>query len=287
MGLQGPILAATDFSDESDAALRQGSALASALGTSFTACHVLPEAFRIRVLFPHHASVDRPIQRALEHKALDVLQNRLEGLVDTGHETSVLIESGTAHAGILAAADRVGAGVIVVGPGVTAQRLARAARGPLLVARPSPTGGAVLGATDFSDPAVPALRMAAAEATRRQVRLRLVHCLDADDRAMTASIAFPGATHIPLPAGLLQAMGAAARLRLREGLAAEQVSGDVLVLVGPPGRGIVDSARDVATGLVVVGARGRTGISRLTLGSVAEQVMAEAPCSVLVVPLAA
>ena len=39
--------------------------------------------------------------------------------------------------------------------------------------------------------------------------------------------------------------------------------------------------------LVVVGTHGRTGLVRLTLGSTAEQVLERAPCSVLVVRLAA
>jgi nucleotide-binding universal stress UspA family protein len=37
--------------------------------------------------------------------------------------------------------------------------------------------------------------------------------------------------------------------------------------------------------VIVVGTRGRSGLSRLALGSVAEAVMSSAPCSVLVVPL--
>ena len=41
----------------------------------------------------------------------------------------------------------------------------------------------------------------------------------------------------------------------------------------------------VATSLIVVGTRGRTGLARLALGSVAEAVINRAPCSVLVVPL--
>ena len=41
----------------------------------------------------------------------------------------------------------------------------------------------MLGATDFSDPALPAVKMAAAEARRRGVRFRLVHCLDIDEAA--------------------------------------------------------------------------------------------------------
>jgi nucleotide-binding universal stress UspA family protein len=37
--------------------------------------------------------------------------------------------------------------------------------------------------------------------------------------------------------------------------------------------------------VIVLGTHGRTGVERLLMGSVAEKVMREAPCSVLVVKL--
>jgi nucleotide-binding universal stress UspA family protein len=46
--------------------------------------------------------------------------------------------------------------------------------------------------------------------------------------------------------------------------------------------GIAQTARDVGADLVVVGSHGRTGVSRLMLGSVAAKVVAESPVPVLV-----
>ena len=37
--------------------------------------------------------------------------------------------------------------------------------------------------------------------------------------------------------------------------------------------------------MIVIGTHGRTGVDRLVMGSVAEKVMRDAPCSVLVVKL--
>ena len=48
-------------------------------------------------------------------------------------------------------------------------------------------------------------------------------------------------------------------------------------------RGIVDTAQDVHADLIVVGSHGRTGISRLMLGSVAAQVVTHSTVPVLVV----
>jgi nucleotide-binding universal stress UspA family protein len=54
---------------------------------------------------------------------------------------------------------------------------------------------------------------------------------------------------------------------------------------GDPASEIVRYAVDTGTDLIVMGTHGRTGLERLLMGSVAEKVMREAPCSVLVVKL--
>lgn len=46
--------------------------------------------------------------------------------------------------------------------------------------------------------------------------------------------------------------------------------------------GIVQSAHDQGTDLVVIGSHGRTGVTRLMLGSVAAKVVAQSPVPVLV-----
>jgi nucleotide-binding universal stress UspA family protein len=54
-------------------------------------------------------------------------------------------------------------------------------------------------------------------------------------------------------------------------------------LTGRPGTEIVDFAVDNNIDLIVMASHGRSGISRLLLGSIAEEVMRKAPCPVLVV----
>jgi nucleotide-binding universal stress UspA family protein len=58
-----------------------------------------------------------------------------------------------------------------------------------------------------------------------------------------------------------------------------------VLLEGDPAREIVRYSRDASMDLIVMGTHGRTGLERLLLGSVAERVMKEAVCSVLVVKL--
>jgi nucleotide-binding universal stress UspA family protein len=58
-----------------------------------------------------------------------------------------------------------------------------------------------------------------------------------------------------------------------------------VLLEGDPAAEIARYAADAGIDVIVIGTRGRTGVDRLVLGSVAERVMREAPCSVLVVKL--
>jgi nucleotide-binding universal stress UspA family protein len=56
-------------------------------------------------------------------------------------------------------------------------------------------------------------------------------------------------------------------------------------LEGDPATEIAQYAADSGTDVIVLGTHGRTGVERQLMGSVAEKVMREAPCSVLVVKL--
>ena len=53
---------------------------------------------------------------------------------------------------------------------------------------------------------------------------------------------------------------------------------------GTPHSFIVQEAKDKGIDLIVMGTHGRSGIKRVLLGSVAQNVIAHAPCPVLVVP---
>jgi len=54
------------------------------------------------------------------------------------------------------------------------------------------------------------------------------------------------------------------------------------VLFGDPGRAICNYAHDHGAELIVVPSHGRSGFTRLLLGSVAERIVRHAPCPVLV-----
>jgi len=54
---------------------------------------------------------------------------------------------------------------------------------------------------------------------------------------------------------------------------------------GDPREGIVHAAETERADLIVVGSHGRTGLSKLVMGSVASHVVTHAPCTVVVVKL--
>jgi nucleotide-binding universal stress UspA family protein len=123
-----------------------------------------------------------------------------------------------------------------------------------------PSGGEILVATDFSDNADAALDVAARYARALHTRLHLLHVFTAEALGVTVLL----------------------------GDAAARVGPDVPVIVaatgGDPVEEIIRYARRHPIDLIVVGTHGRTGVSRVLLGSVAERVVRAARCPVLVVP---
>lgn len=72
--------------------------------------------------------------------------------------------------------------------------------------------------------------------------------------------------------------------RTAAGLRAAGLQVETKVEVGNPAHQLVEAAVAWDADLIVLGTRGRTGLKRLLLGSVARAVLNHAPCSVLVVP---
>jgi len=65
-------------------------------------------------------------------------------------------------------------------------------------------------------------------------------------------------------------------------LAAAGLTPEIDVRHGDPAHEIIRAATDWEADLIVMGTRGRTGLERLLLGSVARKVLQHAPCSVLI-----
>jgi nucleotide-binding universal stress UspA family protein len=282
------VLVGTDLSPEADEALRQGQRLASSLDTRLLVCHVMPELLRVGVLFPQWRLAG-PDPERMRASAQQAVVRQIEAVLGDAHrEVEILLESGTPHAGLLAQAERTGAGTVVVAPGATATQVVRHADVPVLVARPAPDGGPVVAATDFSDPSMPALDAAEVEARRRGAPLLLVHAFDVALFTVGAPDAaapyLAGQSAIALEG--LDELRALAAARLEERLGQAGLAGRAIVVDGHAASAIVTVAETEKASLVVVGTHGRSGLARLALGSTATAVLEQAPCPVLVVRVA-
>jgi nucleotide-binding universal stress UspA family protein len=72
--------------------------------------------------------------------------------------------------------------------------------------------------------------------------------------------------------------------RLEASYARRKVKLRALLQVGTPYQAIVDAAKQFKADLIIMATRGRTGVSHLLLGSVAERVVRIAGCPVLTLP---
>ncbi len=133
----------------------------------------------------------------------------------------------------------------------------------------SPDGEVVVGIDGSSESGI-ALEWAAAEADRRDLPLRILHCVEAGER--------PGHSE--------RLLAQEARSLLDE--AHERMTGEYprLKVAGTlshdsPVEAVLSAAR--TAGLVVLGTRGRGGFKALLLGSVSLRVAAHTPCPLVVV----
>ncbi len=290
------ILLATDFSDASEEAQKQAHALAVRDHAVLGLCHVMPDTLGQAAQIPPWLVSQLPNTVEIGAKAREALERRATSLMTGGiAKVETFLDEGEAYAAIAKRAEAFGADLLVVGShgrtgirrvvlGSVAEKVVRHSPCTVLVVRPSPETGPVATSTDFSDAARPGLRAAADLAARRGVALRAIHVID---------LAWPGATPFAVDAvGLSAAMSDTEALKtakktLDEALAEATrgllVHAEGEILVGEPANLIVQRAEELGAQIIVVSTRGRTGLSRLLLGSVAERVARLAHSSVMAV----
>jgi nucleotide-binding universal stress UspA family protein len=292
------ILVAVDLSDESIAALKTARALADARGATLAVVHVLASVGDVQPFFPQSYGINATNLLELERLAGEALERRVAE-VEGCSDVERFVELGAPYAEIVRRAEAWNADLVVVGSrgrtgisramlGSVAEHVVRAAHCPVLVARPARGSGVVMAATDLSDPSLPAVARAAEEARLRGARLVVMHAMErslaaygAGAAALLGNVA-PSPTaedHEQMRSSLVTLLGDAMR---RFG-----AEGEALVLDGGAVASVVRAVEEQNADLLVVGSHGRTGLSRLLLGSVAEKLVRLADCSVLVVRKAA
>jgi len=288
----GPVLVATDLTEQSDEALRQADAWARRHQRALVVCHALPDQLGYHPLFPH-LGVDAIGQlHKLRAEAADTIAERVEQRTDRApDEFAVALSSGSPSTVILREAERREASIIVLAStskgeaaklllGTTADQVVRHASVPVLVTRSTPISGLVLAGSDLSDATLPAIEAAVAEAKTRRAALVAVHSLD---------ISHPALSAFNSPVNVDRSTLASVREACKQTLEAALQRFDAgsiataEVLDGPPARTLARRAEQGGADLIVVATHSRTTLRRLALGSVAARVVRRAWCSVLVI----
>jgi nucleotide-binding universal stress UspA family protein len=287
------VLCATDLSEDADLAAVAASDLARLFGSRLVFVHAVPYPAPAQVLFPHliQGTMDRLM--AVSRVASETVTARVQGLTGRpAEEIDVRVDVGAPEEVIVDLAEETHADILVIGllgsdskgpgPGATAVRIARHAHCPVLIVRKGPQKGPVLAATDLSDPAQGALSMAALLSSTSGEPMVALHVVDYSPVVVVPEAFGPG---IPIPVSEEEhkAILKAAGEKLIEALTNFDIRADRLVEEGIPADRIVAVAEQIEASLVVLGTAGGGGLKRMLLGSVAEDVLRQAPCSVLLV----
>lgn len=282
------VLIASDLSEASDEAVRQG--VEQAAGGRIALCHVMPE-LGTHALLAQQYEEDLNKQLEMQPRIAEALQGQLDRLVpQVGAAAEVFIEQGSDYDQILRRAEEWQAQLIAVGThgrtglrrmllGSVADQVVRAAHCPVLVARPQ-REGVILAATDLTDPALPAIELAAAEAKRSGRKLVVMHAMESreGDAAMGLLGALPA---LDTPETRAARRTLASQI-IHTALQRLGVQAEVVIAEEDALKETLALAESLPASLVVVGTHGRSGLSRVVLGSMAARVIEHAPCSVLV-----
>jgi len=140
----------------------------------------------------------------------------------------------------------------------------------------------ILAPTDFSPGADAALSYARTLAEKFGASLQLLHVMEDP----VASVMMSVDSYVPDLPELRESMVQEAATQL-EGRLSEKdrtvLKATGVAMFGSGARCIVDYATEQDVDLIVMGTHGRTGMSHLLMGSVAERVVRTAPCAVMTV----
>lgn len=279
------ILAATDFSTRSHRALRRAGVVAQARGAELAIVHVVDD--------------DQPkdLVEIERREAERILMEQISSIAELrGAECRPMVVAGDAFDGILRTAGSFEADFIVLGShrkqllrdifvGTTIERVIRTSPYPVLMVNAEVEQGYrnVLAAVDMSEPSARAIRVAKDLGLFDGKRLTLVHAFLATGAGLMA--------RADISKEDIDRYIADERLRAGDELAAfvrreeSRLEGWALrIREGTPMEVISATVKEIAPDVLLIGTQGRSGLSRVLLGSVAEEVLKSVDVDILAVP---
>jgi universal stress protein E len=291
-----PVLIATDLTADAEQALVRGRAHAEAIGAPWVVCHVIPDVLRHHPLAPRRDENDLALASDLTKKAADLVTEQVRRVVGASpDEYRIIVETGTPEDEIVRIAEAEHASLVVIGAkprhgtervlGHIAERVVRYVHTSVLVARPGVPTGKIVVATDFTEGSMPAVRFAAMLIAKAKVSATLLHVVQvpsATQAAVGSVAAALGSPWMPPSAATIADLESLGQATL-DGLAKQHGFTSTEQVEGDPADAIVMRASVTNAEMIVMGSRGRSGLSRLVLGSTAETVIRHSETSVLVV----
>jgi nucleotide-binding universal stress UspA family protein len=279
------IVVATDFSTRSDRAIRRAILLAKATTAELTLVHGVDDDQPPHLIDIETAEAERLL--ASQTGALREID-----AIDASYRVAL----GDPFTSIASVAKEWGADLLIVGPhrrqvlkdvfvGTTAERIIRTSLVPVLMANAVPASPYrhILVAVDMSENSAAAVRLAAQMDWGEKPALSVFHAYDAPERAMRGSFAL---SESDIQHHLAEA-NARARAELStflRRLKVRPVRQIVEMINTEPATMVREAAREAGADLIVIGRQGRSGLSKLMLGSVAESVLRSSDVDVLAVP---
>ncbi|GER06685.1 hypothetical protein GCM10007972_13080 [Iodidimonas muriae] len=279
------ILVATDFSERSDRAIRRATLLARTFDAALLLVHVIDD--------------DQPqrIVRAEQQASADLLAAQTRSLREVdGLRCEFRIVFGEPFEGITQLAREANADLLVIGPhrrqalkdvfvGTTAERIIRSSDRPVLMANATPAGPYRHGlvASDLSECSGDALNAVQSLGLSQHMKVSLIHVFDAvalwaQSRASLSEDEVKDYLDDEEERAAAELSAFLAKLGL------DPMPQILKPATAPVAQVISSVARDIATDLVIVGTHGRTGIAKMLLGSVTEELLRAADRDVLAVP---
>lgn len=271
------ILFPTDFSETARRALPYAAYLAARHGAALTILHVRPPGEGGDADPEAELDVCRETAaRQFDVRMQDVPETRIERELRSGASVDevVVAEAEEQNADLIVMGTARRHGLANLFPQSTTVRVVRKAPCPVVTLlgdtamEPAPLDR-ILVPTDFSDPADHALRYARELAGRDGAEILPVHVIE----ELTVPLVYD-VDVAPLDTEDV-------RRRARSAMQEEAETKRVRVVSGHPGRRIVEVADEEDVDLIVIATHGRSGLSRVVLGSVAETVIRQAHCPVL------
>ncbi len=279
------LLLATDFSSRSELALDRALLLAGG------------QADRIGVLHVIDREVSASLVRGEQSDTPPIMDDLLDArLAPDAPRPAMLIRKGDPFEEILAVADDRDDDLIVMGAprarrfleslrGTTLERVIRASTRPVLSvrARAREPYRCVLIATDMSDTSAFAIDTAQRLGLLAGARVVMIHALWPPVPHMVGH----GGMTIDLMQKQIAAEKASTNKEMQaflDGLKLGSLSFESRVTEGTPQMAVRDCIAEILPDLVVLGTRGRSGVLRLVLGSIAEDLLSWLPVDVLAVP---